>query len=164
MTTKKEQLLKLKENIGEIENIKKEDFRTFIDDNFNFEGCDVGYYLIPNQCKEGLTVHFNALDILSIYKEVENENYKNLIEKYGQEKIDRFEEILEKSDSDARYNNSYYVNFDEEYQQELIDILDEFYSKNEDEIDNNSLYEAREDIQKEALKIIEEELEELEEI
>lgn len=150
-------MTEFKERIGKMENIKKEDFRNFIDDNFYFEGCEVGYYLRPDLCEEGFAIHFNNLDIFNIFKEEKKEEYQSLVEEYGEEKIDRFEEILEKADGDARYNNSYYVSFYEEYQEELAEILDDYYSKNEDEIDNKVLYEAREEIKKETLRLIEEE-------
>lgn len=164
MTTKKENLLKLKENIGEIENIEKEDFRTFIDNNYLFQGCEVGYYLSPNLCTGGFEIYSTTLEIFNIYKEFKKEDFNELVKIYGQENIYKYEEQLEKDFNDTIYNRGYYpAELYEDYEKDINDILDNFYQYNEDEIDNKILYETRDYIKEETLKLIEEELEELEE-
>ena len=161
----KKDLLEFKEKVEKIEDIKEKDFRTFIDNNYLFQGCEVGYYLSPNLCSGGFEIYSTTLEIFNIYKETKKEDFNELVETYGQENIDKYEEKLEKDFNDTLYNHGYYpAKLYEECEIDINNILDNFYQYNEDEIDNKILFEVRDYIKEETLKLIEEELEELEEL
>ncbi len=145
----------LREEMARVNEMGKEEFLKLFDKHFSYEGCSEGLYVTLDECEEGFTIRFTNLNIFEALKS--DEKYQDLVEDYGEETLKSYEERLVKADQDLMRNNSYHLALWEAAHEEINEAVLDYYVAREEDIDADTLYNARDYIQEEAIRILEEE-------
>lgn len=144
-----------KADVLKINEMTKEEFLLFFDKYFDYQGCEEGFWVDFKETDNGFAVWFTNMDILQAMKD--SGEYNKLVDEYGEDALQAYEERLYKADCDLLRNNSYYpLPYNDETQEEIAEDVLKYYDAHEYELDEDALYNARDYIQEKALEMIEE--------
>lgn len=147
----------LKQTIEEIkgaDELNKKDFLKFFDENYSFQGCEVGYCIELNDENVDFDLYFTNNDVYECLKKHAPEEFENMKKNYSKELIEAYENTLKQADTNLMNNNSYYLNLTDE-EREINEIIVNYYDKYETEIDEEAIYQARDYIVEETIEQLE---------
>lgn len=143
-----------KADVLKINEMTKEEFLTFFDKYFDYQGCEEGFWVDFKETDNGFTVWFTNMDILQAMKD--SGAYNELVDEYGEDALKSYEDQLYKANCDLYRNNSYYPSIKGEKEEEIAEDVLKYYDAHEYDLDEDALYNARDYIQEKALEMIEE--------
>lgn len=144
------------ELLKKIKNMNKKEFISFIDKNFDMEGCLGG--LMLNTKIDGkdveITLFSTNYDLYQDFKKTEE--FKTLQKKYNEEDLKEYEKELYRNHLDLMNDTYAPLRFYDETLSDINEHLLNYYDAHEEELDQELIYNSKDFIQEE----IEEQLKE----
>lgn len=144
------------ELLKKIKNMNKKEFISFIDKNFDMEGCLGGLMLntkIDDKDVE-ITLFSTNYDLYQDFKKTEE--FKTLQKKYNEEDLKEYEKELYRNHLDLMNDTYAPLRFYDETLSDINEHLLNYYDAHEEELDQELIYNSKDFIQEE----IEEQLKE----